>query len=899
MAEATSPRLVVKTALCGDVNLVQAGTPLEIRVSIADQETSEGTKATVGSEEGDVEKKEEAGGGVRGEGEEEEAEPITAVAAGKQLGEAEVDIREESEGTYLVRLVPNTPDEYTLDVKHHDHHVPGSPFTILAIGKDSPSTDGEEETAEQLTVTAGSPVSFLIAVDSGKQGLAVSVVGSSGVCESLISDECNGMVAVKFTPNVAGNYTISVKENDSDITNSPFQITAKGITPDASKCYIVEDDTPIFKKPIRFGGQPARFRVSTANAGHGNLSIISQGPARADVKTFTDGDDIESCEFTPSMPGKYYIDVLWGGVHIPSSPYLLHFRRGKTKIVSDGLNLQTESYHINVPHRFKLNCSGVGEGGLQLTCEPQNAAVITITPASEERAFICQILPKVVGGHAIGVTYKKKHIGGSPFSVHFSPDASKCRMVEGSDEHDIGGSVQFLISTAEAGAGGELTATVFNKSTETTIPVSISQLTEDQYRVEFNPGEVMECRMEVYYDNEHIRGSPFNLLFSDPSCCRAEGQGLQSAECDKLSRFTVVTKNAGPGILRATIEGEDGLKVDPTITAIEGAKFEVSYYLSKPGKYRIRVQWGKFDIPGSPFEVFCYEMTHFQVKDLPTEIHLGSQITFTVEGSTEMASIQADRERPVGELTVNARSTKGAEVKGQVEQDSSGHFTCRLQPTVSGKYNVSVRWNGTHLQGSPFRVKVATPPIPERVKVHGPGLEDGFLGKEGNFTVETADAGTGLLAVRVHGPKGAFKINTRRDNDRPRSILVNYNPSHTGTYVIEITWAGVDIPGSPYRVVVSNPPEDRGEVGGSGGRTETSVEVEPREEGGAEAGAEADQREEGGTEAGAEAEQRDEGGAEAGAEAEQKEEGGAEASGEAGQKEEGGAEAGAEESGEE
>ncbi len=783
MAEGSSTTIEVKTALSSsDTNLVEAGTPLEVRVSGVSKEKEE---------------EEEEGG--KGDG---DLEPITAIAKGNVLGEAEVDIREESEGTYVIRLVPNTPDEYTLSVKHRGEHVQGSPFLIIAAEKGSFSAS-IDESAEPTTIEVGQPVTFLISIEGVKQNIAASVEGSSGVCESSINHENDGFVTVSFTPNRADKYTISVKRNGSDIAGSPFQLATKGNEPDASKCYIVEDDMHVFNKPIRFGSNPVQFRVSTENAGHGVLRVVSQGPGQADVKTRDNRDGTEQCEFSPSKPGKYYVDVLWAGTPISGSPFLLNFRRPKTRIVSDGLNLQSETYRIDVPHKFKLNCEGVGEGGLEITCEPDSAAEITITPVSDQRAFLCQILPKEVGDHRVKVTYKRKDIAGSPFDVHFSPNASKCEMTEGSNEHDIGGNVTFKISTKEAGKGGKLTAAVLNKANEVTIPAKVTQLYEELYEVEFNPGEVMECKMEVLYDKEHIRGSPFNLVFTDPNHCLAQGQGLLSAQSNQWSTFTVVTENAGPGVFKVTITDREGQKTEPTITPIDASKFEVKYRLTKPGHHHVRVQWGKFDVPGSPFEVYCYDVIKFQVKDMPTEIKLGDPVEFMVEGSMEMAREQVDRGRALGELMVDAKSTRGVEVQGEVEQDDSGNFLCRLQPTVPGKFDVNVRWNGVQVTGSPFRVRVITPPIPERVKAHGPGLKDGIIGQEGNFTVETADAGTGLLAVRVHGPKGAFKINTSRDRSRPRSILVSYNPTHVGSYVIEITWAGTDIPGSPFKVVIS------------------------------------------------------------------------------------------------
>lgn len=119
-----------------------------------------------------------------------------------------------------------------------------------------------------------------------------------------------------------------------------------------------------------------------------------------------------------------------------------------------------------------------------------------------------------------------------------------------------------------------------------------------------------------------------------------------------------------------------------------------------------------------------------------------------------------------------------------------------------------VRWDGQHVEGSPFKVKVSSPPMPENVKAYGPGLDNGVVGQEGNFVVETKEAGAGTLAVRVHGPKGAFKINMKRDPGNDRTIHVRYDPTLAGEYTVDITWSDTHVPGSPFKVLVKEEQED-------------------------------------------------------------------------------------------
>lgn len=85
----------------------------------------------------------------------------------------------------------------------------------------------------------------------------------------------------------------------------------------------------------------------------------------------------------------------------------------------------------------------------------------------------------------------------------------------------------------------------------------------------------------------------------------------------------------------------------------------------------------------------------------------------------------------------------------------------------------------------------------------GPGLENGLLRSfKGEFLVETKGAGPGTLKIRIHGPRGAFKVEMYRDTSKERSIGVRYNPTEAGRYIINIKWADQHIPGSPFDVTI-------------------------------------------------------------------------------------------------
>jgi len=59
------------------------------------------------------------------------------------------------------------------------------------------------------------------------------------------------------------------------------------------------------------------------------------------------------------------------------------------------------------------------------------------------------------------------------------------------------------------------------------------------------------------------------------------------------------------------------------------------------------------------------------------------------------------------------------------------------------------------------------------------------------------------MKVRIHGPKGSFKVEMFRDHPKDRSINVRYNPTEPGLYTANIYWSDDHIKGSPFEIFVA------------------------------------------------------------------------------------------------
>ena len=723
---------------------------------------------------------------------------IVSSVIGRRTPKEEVKIQEVDDDWYRAHFVASVADDFSLQVMHRGKHIGNSPFPIKVVGYGGfePGVTLEEVENPSI-VLASSPCNLIIPMNKpvSADEMEVEIDGPPEVSVSpTIKDDTHTTLAVTFQPDIAGDYLVHVRQGSEPIANSPFRIIVKPSISDASKCFVLEEDMPLFDETH---SSPIKFRISTFNAGPGTLNITSRGPAKANVKIYDNSDGTYTCSFSPSITGEYNIDILWDDQHIVGSPYIVRFKQKKKKVIT-GLDLDLNNFRVNVPHRFKLHCEEVGDGTLNLAIKPPSAATIKVSDVGDS-SYQVEILPKEEGHHELSVKYGGNHLAGSPFNITINKrgDASKCHMISSDVEHtdDDKDHVIFIVSTADAG-DGKVTSYVENPKSGERTDVQIDKIEEDKYKVHFDLGDAAEYSLVIKYDGQNIEGSPFKLLFaeqSDPNLCKAEGNGLSFSQIGKETSFSVNTEGAGDGALSVAIKRSDGVEIVPTVEEVSEGEHEVRYTPSLTGEYKIHVKWSDTDIPNSPFTMKSFvsvNAANLVIEDPPKECFLGSTADIRVR------VVEAMEEGGFVTMTAKHRETT---IEGTVRKEGN-YYICSFQPEKAAKYTIKILLNGEDVRGSPFKVIAADPPRPDKCQVYGPGIEDGYVGQEGNFTIEATKAGTGTLSVKVHGPRGAFRINMRRHPEDERKILVRYDPKYVGRYIINVMWSNQHVPGSPFTV---------------------------------------------------------------------------------------------------
>ena len=79
------------------------------------------------------------------------------------------------------------------------------------------------------------------------------------------------------------------------------------------------------KSGIRLGDE-VFFRVCTQHAGEGGLTVRVLGPDRLPVPLQVGkvSTGVHEYDYAPESPGQHRVEILFGGQHVPNSPFLVN-----------------------------------------------------------------------------------------------------------------------------------------------------------------------------------------------------------------------------------------------------------------------------------------------------------------------------------------------------------------------------------------------------------------------------------------------------------------------------------------------------------------------------------------------------------------------------------------------
>ncbi|XP_035708450.1 filamin-A isoform X3 [Folsomia candida] len=739
---------------------------------------------------------------------------------------AEISCHDNKDGTVSVSYLPTAPGEYKISVKFGDKNIKGSPFTAKITG--------EGRKRNQISVGSCSEVTFPGKVtDADLRALNASICAPSGLEEPCFLKRLpSGNIGISFTPREIGEHLVSVKRMGTHIANSPFKIqVGEREVGDAKK---VKTSGTALKEGSTHADNT--FNVDTRNAGYGGLSLSIEGPSKAEIKCQDKDDGTLDISYTPTEPGYYIVNLKFADHHVEGSPFTV-------KVSGEGSNRQRERIQrqreavplTEVGSECRLTFKMPGILPLDLSATVTSPGGVTEDAAInevEDGLYAVHFVPKELGVHTVSVRYKDMHIPGSPFqfTVGALRDGGAHRVHAGGpglERGEQGQPCEFNIWTREAGAGSLAISVEGPSKAE----IDFKDRKDGSCYVSYVVTEPGEYRVGIKFNDQHIPDSPYKVYISPSVADARKVEVFQliggAVQPGKPAQF-MVRKNGATGNLDAKLISPSGVEDDCFIAWVEDDVYSIRYVPKENGIHNIHVKFNGVHITGSPFRVKVGKddadpaAVNAHGKGL-MDVKTGQKTDFIVDTCNAGAGHLA--------VTIDGPSKVSMDCT-EVEEG----YKVRYTPLVPGDYYISVKYNGYHIVGSPFKVICSGDDLAERgaqetssvvvetvqkvskyhskgpvlplfksdaskVTCKGMGLKKAFMQKQNQFTINATDAGNNIVYVGVYGPKGpceeVFIKHLGHNN-----YQVNYTVRDRGEYLIICKWGDEHIPGSPFKVDV-------------------------------------------------------------------------------------------------
>ncbi|KAM4039064.1 filamin-C isoform 1-T1 [Anomaloglossus baeobatrachus] len=691
---------------------------------------------------------------------------------------AEITCKDNKDGTCTVSYLPTALGDYNIIVRFDDKHIPGSPFTAKITGDDSMRTS-------QLNVGTSTDVSLKI-TESDLSLLTASIRAPSGNEEPcLLKRLPNRHIGISFTPKEVGEHVVSVKKNGKHVTNSPFKImVGQSEIGDASK---VKVSGKGLLEGITF--EVSEFIVDTRNAGYGGLGLSIEGPSKVDINCEDVEDGTCKVSYCPTEPGTYIINIKFAEKHVPGSPFMVKVTgEGRMK---ESITRKRQAPSIaSIGSTCDLNLKIPGNWFQMVSAQERLTRTFTRSSHTYTRTERTEI-SKTRGGETKREVRVEEstQVGGDPFHNVFGDFLGR---------ESLGSFSSIARQEGEVGSQ-DMTAQVTSPSGKTA-DAEIIDGEDSTYSVRFVPQEMGAHTVSVKYRGQHVPGSPFQFTVGPMGeggahKVRAGGTGLERGVAGVPAEFSIWTREAGAGGLSIAVEGPS--KAEISFEDRKDGSCGVSYIVQEAGDYEVSIKFNDEHIPDSPFVVPVASRSddarRLTVTSLQeTGLKVNQPATFAVQLNGARGVIDAKVHTPSGIVE-----------ECYVSEVDSDKYSIRFIPHENGVHSIDVKFNGRHIPGSPFKIRVGEQSQagdPGLVTAYGPGLEGGVTGRPSEFVVNTLNAGSGSLSVTIDGPS-KVKLDCQ---DSPEGYKLTYTPMAPGNYLISIKYGGPQhIVGSPFKARVT------------------------------------------------------------------------------------------------
>ncbi|KAG9509537.1 Filamin-A [Fragariocoptes setiger] len=746
---------------------------------------------------------------------------------------SQVSLTDNKDGTITASYLPQIPGQYTIKLTFDGKPVVGSPYQAK-IGD-------EGRKRAQISIGQGSERGLDLKVSEHDLKIINAVI----VTPSGLEEPCslkqlsNGQLAISFTPREQGQHTVNVKRLGNHMQGSPFKFDV--LSRDIGDAKQVK----ISGKGIKEGKTNVdnEIIISTKEAGFGGLSVSVEGPSKADLSSRESADGTLKVYYKPFEPGYYTINIKYADHVVPGSPFTI-------KVSGSGSNPQKSTLRkvrkaeptvdVNSECHFSFKLPSVSAYDLSARVQsPQGKIEDASIVDMGDYVYQVKFVPKEVGMYVLSVRDKDIHMLGSPFPYTVGPmqdfGAHRVRcggpgLVRGTCGPKPN---EFNVYTREAGPG-ELSVCVEGPSAA---KLTFTDRKDGSCHVGYTVDAPGEYRISVLFDNQEVPDSPYKayIMPQTGDVAKIELGPLppdNMIQLNKPCNFTVIM-NGAKGNIEGKVLLPSGKLDDCFASPIDAENWAVRFIPRELGIHQVQIKFNKgtVHIPQSPIYI---RVGHDNADPAAVLVHGHGLRDALVNHATDFTIETCNAGHGTLEVTIEGPSKVSMDCT-EVDEGYKVHYT----PLAEGEYYAIIKYNGCHVNGSPFKVRAVRAPgskhvadpgnhetasvvisttdkqakqkaenVPKfksdasKVYCKGMGLKKAFVNKPNTLTVNCSDAGFNMLFASFLGPTRATIHDVSVKHMGGSIYQVNYMCKDRGDAMLVVNYGDESIPGSPFKIEV-------------------------------------------------------------------------------------------------
>ena len=452
-----------------------------------------------------------------------------ALVAHGPVADLNIEHLKQSDGSYTCSFVPIEPGSYEVYVEFAGRHVNGSPFTVLVADPSKCHILGKMTD----TIQVGEPEEIVLktrGAGAGEIEVYVDGENESDLLEYKIDNQGLDTFCVTLTGKKVCQTNLGIHWAGYSIPRAPFSFKIC----DANLCKAFGN--VLMTKKGKAGEQVA-FTVVTHRAGQAELTVKAKGPSalyNVDLKPIKEAT--YEASFTPWEIGEHSIDILWGPVHIPKSPFMISVANPMDRVVCNATGPGLKHAISNKPATFTIMSNEVGlldKNALKISViGVQSHAEVTVKDRNNGCYNVSYIAP-TPGAYIASISFYDRQIPGSPFKINVvpGPDASKCRAygpaLHPNAMHIAGTPLELSVDCSEGGYGN---LRIYVQGPNDYRPrIFMADDGKGVYSIKFDAMKSGKYFVVIAWAEKHIPGSPFKLKVhpaANASKVKVYGPGL-------------------------------------------------------------------------------------------------------------------------------------------------------------------------------------------------------------------------------------------------------------------------------------------------------------------------------------------------------------------------------------